>query len=44
VERSDLKVLMTTFSNKEAALAAVRILLTERLIACGTVIPGAKSL
>ena len=44
MERSDLKVLMTTFADNEAALAAVRILLTERLIACGTVIPGASSL
>lgn len=41
---SDLRIILTTCSSEEEATSAVRQLLEERLIACGTLIPGSKSL
>ena len=40
----ELRLLMTTFSEEQAAAAAVRQLLEESLIACGTILPGAHSI
>jgi periplasmic divalent cation tolerance protein len=44
MEKPDLRVMMTTFTDNEAAFDTVKVLLEERLIACGTVLPGARSL
>ena len=41
---SDAIVVLTTVSNDEEAVRLIRTLLDRRLIACGTVIPGARSL
>ena len=41
---TDAVVVMTTVSSNEEAVALVRALLDRRLIACGTIIPGARSL
>ena len=41
---TDAVVVMTTVSSNEEAVALVRALLERRLIACGTIIPGARSL
>ena len=41
---SDAIVVLTTVSNDEEAVRLIRTLLERRLIACGTVIPGARSL
>ena len=41
---SDLRFLMSTFADEASALPVVRQLLEEHLIACGTLIPGSKSL
>lgn len=38
-----LRVLVTTFADRESAQAIVRQLLNESLIACGTLLPGALS-
>jgi periplasmic divalent cation tolerance protein len=40
---ADLRLILTTFSSEEAARAVIRQLLEQKLIACGTLIPGAKS-
>ncbi|HUO51799.1 MAG TPA: divalent-cation tolerance protein CutA [Gemmatimonadaceae bacterium] len=37
-------VVMTTVANDEEAARLVRALLDRRLIACGTIVPGARSL
>ena len=41
---TDAVVVMTTVSSNEEAVTLVRALLDRRLIACGTIIPGARSL
>ncbi|MBU1706628.1 divalent-cation tolerance protein CutA, partial [bacterium] len=40
---SDEIILMTTLPGMDAALTMVRTLVEERLIACGTVLPGGIS-
>jgi periplasmic divalent cation tolerance protein len=39
-----LRLIMTTFADESEAEPIVRQLLQERLIACGTLLPGARSL
>ena len=39
-----IRLLLTTFSDEAAAATVVRSLLDEHLIACGTLIPGARSI
>ena len=39
-----LRLILTTFGNEESASVVVRQLLEDRLIACGTLIPGVRSL
>lgn len=39
-----IRVVLTTFGNAEEAAKAVRILVEERLAACGTILPGARSI
>jgi len=39
-----VRLILTTFADEAAAESVVRSLLEERLIACGTLIPGARSL
>jgi len=39
----NLRILLTTFTNRESAETIVRQLLDESLIACGTLLPGATS-
>lgn len=39
-----IRLLLTTFSDEAAAATIVRSLLDEYLIACGTLIPGARSI
>jgi periplasmic divalent cation tolerance protein len=41
---TDALVVMTTVANVDEAVALIRTLLERRLIACGTVLPGARSL
>src|SRR5688572_12849623 len=41
---TDASVILTTLASEEEAVALVRALLDRRLIACGTVLPGARSL
>ncbi|MBM3856518.1 MAG: divalent-cation tolerance protein CutA [Verrucomicrobia bacterium] len=41
---SSLILLMTTFSDEATAATTIRKLVEERLIACGTMIPKAKSI
>lgn len=44
MESRPLRLLITTFPDEESAASAARTLLEERLIACGTLLPGARSL
>ena len=37
-------IVFTTFAREEDAAAAVRALVEERLIACGNLLPGARSI
>jgi periplasmic divalent cation tolerance protein len=39
-----IRVVLTTFANAEDAAKAVRILVDEHIIACGTILPGARSI
>ena len=39
-----IRVVVTTFSDEEAAAAAVRALVSESLAACGTIVPSARSI
>jgi periplasmic divalent cation tolerance protein len=39
-----IRLVLTTFANAEDAAKAVRILVDERIIACGTILPGARSI
>jgi len=41
---TDAVVVLTTIANSDAAVTLIRELLDRRLIACGTVLPGARSL
>jgi periplasmic divalent cation tolerance protein len=41
---SDAIVVLTTVSNDDEAVRLVRALLDRRLIACGTLLPGARSI
>lgn len=41
---TDALVVMTTVSNAEEAVALIRTLLERRLVACGTLLPGSRSL
>lgn len=41
---TDAVVVMTTVASEEEAVQLVRTLLDRRLIACGTLVPGARSL
>jgi periplasmic divalent cation tolerance protein len=41
---TDALVVMTTVANADEAVALIRTLLERRLIACGTILPGARSL
>ncbi|MBA3339376.1 MAG: divalent-cation tolerance protein CutA [Gemmatimonadaceae bacterium] len=41
---TDAIVVMTTLASTDEGVALVRALLERRLIACGTVVPGARSL
>ncbi|MDQ3698716.1 MAG: divalent-cation tolerance protein CutA [Gemmatimonadota bacterium] len=41
---TDALVVLTTVASSEDAAALVRSLLERRLIACGTILPGARSL
>ena len=41
---TDAIVLLTTVANADEGVALVRALLDRRLIACGTLLPGARSL
>jgi periplasmic divalent cation tolerance protein len=39
-----MRIVLTTFANAEAAAKAVRVLVDEQVIACGTILPGARSI
>ncbi len=41
---TDAIVVLTTVSNDDEAITLVKALLERRLIACGTLVPGARSL
>jgi periplasmic divalent cation tolerance protein len=41
---TDATVILTTLASEEEAVGFVRALLDRRLIACGTVLPGGRSL
>lgn len=41
---TDAIVVLTTISSEDEAVGLIRELLERRLIACGTVVPGARSL
>jgi periplasmic divalent cation tolerance protein len=41
---TDAVVVLTTVATEDEAMALVRALLDRRLIACGTLLPGARSL
>jgi len=41
---TDAIVVLTTVSNEDEAVTLVRELLDRRLVACGTLVPGARSL
>ena len=41
---TDAVVVLTTVASEDEAMALVRALLDRRLIACGTMLPGARSL
>ena len=41
---TDAVVVLTTLANEDEAVALVRALLERRLVACGTILPGGRSL
>jgi periplasmic divalent cation tolerance protein len=41
---TDMLLVFSTFASEEDAARVVRALVTERLAACGTLLPGARSL
>ena len=44
IDHPKIRLILSSFSDEEAARVVVRQLLEERLIACGTLVPGARSL
>jgi periplasmic divalent cation tolerance protein len=44
MSQTDALVVLTTLASTEEATALVRALLDRRLVACGTILPGARSL
>jgi periplasmic divalent cation tolerance protein len=44
MQPTDALVVLTTVASEDAGVALVRGLLDQRLIACGTLLPGARSL
>ena len=44
IDHPKSRLILSSFSDEEAARVVVRQLLEERLIACGTLVPGARSL
>lgn len=44
MSHTDAVVVLTTVANTDEAVTLVRALLDRRLIACGTLLPGARSL
>ncbi len=42
--QTDAMVVMTTVANSDEAVALIKALLDRRIIACGTILPGARSL
>ena len=42
--QTDATVVMTTVATEDEAIALIRALLDRRLVACGTMLPGARSL
>jgi periplasmic divalent cation tolerance protein len=44
MQSSDALVVLTTVSSEDEAVALIRGLLDQRLIACGTILPGSRSL
>jgi len=41
---TDILIVLTTFASEEDAARTVRALVEERLIACGNVVPGVRSI
>ena len=41
---TDMLIVWSTFADEESAARVVRALVDERLIACGTLLPGARSI
>ena len=41
---TDMLIVFTSFASEEDAVRVVRVLVEERLIACGNLLPGARSL
>lgn len=41
---SSLRILITTFFDRETAIAVIRSLVEEKLVACGTLFPDAYSI
>jgi periplasmic divalent cation tolerance protein len=39
-----IHLVLTTFANADAAANIIRILVEERLVACGTILPGVRSI
>ena len=39
-----IRLVLTTFANSEDAAKAVRTLVEEKVAACGTILPGARSI
>lgn len=42
--KTDAVIVLTTLASEDEAVSLVRALLERRLVACGTVLPGARSL
>lgn len=39
-----IRLVLSTFSDEDSAARTVRALVTEKLAACGTILPGARSI
>ncbi len=39
-----IRIVLTTFADGDSAAQVVRTLVTEKLAACGTILPGARSI
>lgn len=39
-----IRLVLTTFSDRDVAAQTVRTLVSEKLAACGTILPGARSI